>query len=77
VPGLQVTLYALGAPLRRIVPLVPIFAGHAVGVAAVSYDGRVAFGINADRHEVPDVDVLGDRIEQSLAELKRLAASAA
>jgi diacylglycerol O-acyltransferase len=77
VPGLQVTLYALGAPLRRIVPLVPIFAGHAVGVAAVSYDGHVAFGINADRHEVPDVDVLGDGIEQSLAELKRLAASAA
>jgi diacylglycerol O-acyltransferase len=76
VPGLQATLYALGAPLRRIVPLVPIFAGHAVGVAVVSYDGHVAFGINADRHQVPDVDVLREGIEQSLAELQRLAAEA-
>jgi diacylglycerol O-acyltransferase len=76
VPGLQMTLYALGAPLRRIVPLVPIFAGHAVGVAVASYDGTVAFGINADRHQVPDVGVLRDGIEQSLAELKRLASEA-
>jgi diacylglycerol O-acyltransferase len=73
VPGVQTTLYALGAPLRHIIPLVPIFAGHAVGVAAVSYDGRVVFGINADRAKVPDIDVLRDGIEDSLAELKRLA----
>jgi diacylglycerol O-acyltransferase len=73
VPGVQTTLYALGAPLRRIVPLVPIFAGHAVGVAVVSYDGNVAFGINADRGEVPDIDVLRDGIEESLAELRELA----
>jgi diacylglycerol O-acyltransferase / wax synthase len=76
VPGLQVTLYAMGAPLRQIVPLVPIFSGHAVGVAAVSYDGHVTFGINADRHEVSDVDVLREGIEQSLVELKQLAARA-
>jgi len=73
VPGVQTTLYALGAPLRRIVPLVPIFAGHAVGVAVVSYDGTVTFGVNADRAEVPDVDVLRDGIEESLAELRDLA----
>lgn len=73
VPGVQTTLYSLGSPLERIVPLVPIFAGHAVGVAVVSYDGKVAFGINADRGEVPDIDVLRDGIEQSLAELGRLA----
>lgn len=76
VPGPQATLYALGAPLRRVVPLVPIFAGHAVGVAVVSYDGKVSFGINADRVEVPDLDVLRDGIEESLAELRRLAADA-
>ena len=73
VPGVQTTLYALGAPLRRIVPLVPIFAGHAVGVAVVSYDGRVAFGINADRAKVPDIDVLRGGIEDSLKELKAIA----
>jgi diacylglycerol O-acyltransferase / wax synthase len=75
VPGPQTTLYALGAPLRRVVPLVPIFSGHAVGVAAVSYDGKVTFGLNADRATVADLDVLRDGIEEALAELRRLAGS--
>jgi WS/DGAT/MGAT family acyltransferase len=77
VPGVQTTLYGLGSPLERIVPLVPIFAGHAVGVAVVSYDGKVAFGINADRVEVPDLDVLRDGIEETLGELRDLAAESA
>jgi WS/DGAT/MGAT family acyltransferase len=77
VPGPQMTLYALGAPLRRVIPLVPIFAGHAVGVAVISYDGEVSFGINADRVEVPDIDVLRDGIEESLDELGHLAVAAA
>jgi diacylglycerol O-acyltransferase len=73
VPGPPMTLYSLGAPLRRVVPLVPIFSGHAVGVAAVSYDGQVTFGLNADRATVPDLDVLREGIEESLVELGRLA----
>lgn len=73
VPGPQITLYSLGAPLRRVVPLVPIFSGHAVGVAAVSYDGRVTFGLNADRATVPDLDVLREGIEEALVELRQLA----
>jgi diacylglycerol O-acyltransferase / wax synthase len=75
VPGPQTTLYSLGAPLRRIVPLVPIFSGHAVGVAAVSYDGKVTFGLNADRATVSDLDLLRDGIEEALTELLRLADS--
>jgi hypothetical protein len=67
------TLYALGAPLRRVAPLVPIFAGHAVGIAAVSYDGEVVFGLNADRAKFPDIDVLRVGIEDSLEELRGLA----
>ena len=73
VPGPQVTLYALGARLRRIFPLVPIFAYHAVGIAAVSYDGELVFGLAADRGGVPDLDVLARGIEESLEELQGLA----
>jgi diacylglycerol O-acyltransferase len=73
VPGPQMTLYALGAPLRRVLPLVPIFSGHALGVAAVSYDGKVAFGFNADWARVPDLEVLRAGVEDSLGELRRLA----
>jgi diacylglycerol O-acyltransferase / wax synthase len=73
VPGPQVTLYALGARLRRIFPLVPIFAYHAVGIAVVSYDGEVVFGFAADRGAVPDLDVLVRGVEESLEELRGLA----
>lgn len=76
VPGPQATFYAFGAPLRRVVPLVPIFAGHAVGVAVVSYDGQVTFGLNADRSRVTDLDVLRTGIEESLTELRQLAEAA-
>lgn len=77
VPASPITLYALGAPLRRVVPLVPIFTGHAVGVAVVSYDGTVTFGLNADRDAVPDLDAFRAGIEESLAELRRAATSPA
>jgi WS/DGAT/MGAT family acyltransferase len=73
VPGPQMTLYALGATMRRVVPLVPIFTGHAVGVAVVSYDGNVVFGLNADRATVPDLEAMRAGIEESLATLGRQA----
>jgi hypothetical protein len=40
-PGPQQTLYAFGAPLREVHPLVPLAPEHAVGVPALSYDGYV------------------------------------
>lgn len=73
VPGPPVTLYHQAAPLRRIVPLVPIFAGHAVGIAVMSYDGTMTFGLNADHDSVADLDVMRAGIEDSLAELRHLA----
>jgi diacylglycerol O-acyltransferase / wax synthase len=73
VPGPQVTLYHQTAPLRRIVPLVPIFSGHAVGIAVMSYDGTMTFGLNADHDSVADLEVMRAGIEGSLAELRHLA----
>ncbi len=58
VPGPQQTLYAFGAPMREIYPLVPLAAEHALGVAAVSYDGNMFFGVVADCDAVPDVGVM-------------------
>jgi diacylglycerol O-acyltransferase / wax synthase len=76
VPGPPIPLYALGAKLREIHPLVPIAAEHALGIAVISYDGQLVFGVNADRDTVPDVAVLADGIRDSLAELQQLAAGA-
>lgn len=73
VPAFPGTLYALGSPLRRAVPLIPIFSGNAVGVAVVSYDGRLYFGLNADRDAVPDLELMRAGIEETLHDLARVA----
>jgi WS/DGAT/MGAT family acyltransferase len=77
VPASPVPLYALGARMRRVVPLVPIFTGHALGVAVVSYDGTMSFGLNADRDTVPDLELVRAGIEETLGELSSAAAAAA
>ncbi|MGO9322865.1 MAG: WS/DGAT/MGAT family O-acyltransferase [Solirubrobacteraceae bacterium] len=69
VPGPKQTLYAFGAPLREVHPLVPLAAEHAVGVAALSYDGNVFFGVVADRDTVPDLEVLLSALGASVQEL--------
>jgi len=69
VPGPQQTLYALGAPLREVHPLVPLAAQHAVGVAIVSYDGNAFFGIVADRDTVPDLEVMVAAMNAARVEL--------
>ena len=73
VPGPQQTLYAFGAPLREIHPLVPLAAEHALGVAVVSYDGTLFFGVVADRDAVTDLEVMLGAMRDSLAELLVLA----
>ena len=75
VPGPQMTLYALGSRLREILPLVPLAAEHAVGVAIFSYDGNVVFGVNAAADAVPDLSVLQEGIAEEIRALHDLAAT--
>jgi diacylglycerol O-acyltransferase / wax synthase len=75
VPGPQMPLYTLGARMREILPLVPLAAEHAVGVAIVSFDGLACFGVNADAETVTDLSVLRDGIAEELDALRELAAA--
>jgi diacylglycerol O-acyltransferase len=70
VPGPPERLYAFGAPLVEVLPLVPLFAGHSIGIAVVTYAGQMVFGLNADRMAAPDVGVLAGGIERSFSELR-------
>ena len=65
VPGPRQTLYAFGAPMVEVIPLVPLAAEHAVGVAIFSYGGNLVFGLSADRESVPDLDVMADGIAEA------------
>jgi diacylglycerol O-acyltransferase / wax synthase len=73
VPGPPQTLYAFGAPMRRIVPLVPLAAEHAVAIAALSYDGTVCFCVHADRDAAPDCQLVADGIAAELDALAEVA----
>ena len=69
VPGPQFPLYASGARMLEMFPVIPLATGQAVSIGLTSYDGGVYFGLNADRDHMYDVDVLASLIEESLAEL--------
>jgi diacylglycerol O-acyltransferase / wax synthase len=70
VPGPQQQLYAFGAPLVEVLPLVPLFAGHTIGIAVLTYAGQMVFGLNADPVAAPDLAVLAEGIERSFSELR-------
>jgi len=77
VPGPRVPLYAFGAPLVEVLPVVPLAADHAIGIAIVSYGGAIAVGVSADRDSTHDLGVLCAGIEHGFAALcERLPAAA-
>jgi WS/DGAT/MGAT family acyltransferase len=69
VPGPQFPLYAAGARMLTMYPVVPLAKGQALSIGLTSYDGGVYYGLNADRDALPDVDVLATLLEESLEEL--------
>jgi diacylglycerol O-acyltransferase / wax synthase len=75
VPGPQFPLYAFGARMEEVLPLVPLAAGHALGVAVVSYDGGVFFGLDGDERAMPDLEIFACGIEKAIEELRELAAT--
>jgi diacylglycerol O-acyltransferase len=74
VPGPQVPLYALGREMVEYLPFVPLGPSVRIGVAIISYNGRIAFGITGDFDTAADISVLADGIEREIAALVQLAA---
>jgi diacylglycerol O-acyltransferase / wax synthase len=69
VPGPQFPLYAAGAQMLQSYPVPPLLPGHALAIGVTSYDGHVYYGLNGDRDALPDLDVLGQCLVESLEEL--------
>jgi diacylglycerol O-acyltransferase / wax synthase len=69
VPGPPRPLYAMGARMLDMYPVVPLAGGQAVSIGITSYDGGMHYGLNADRDAMPDVDVLACALTDALAEL--------
>jgi WS/DGAT/MGAT family acyltransferase len=73
VPGPQVPLYCMGGRMLEAYPVVPLARNLTLGIAILSYYGRLHLGLFADRDAMPDLGVLAAGLEDSSAELRKLA----
>ena len=73
VPGPQFPLYLQGRRLRAFYPQVPLTLNTALGIAIMSYDGRLGFGLLGDYDAMPDLDDVANDLERSIDELAEAA----
>jgi WS/DGAT/MGAT family acyltransferase len=73
VPGPQLPLYLLGRELESLYPMVPLAKNQALGIAIMSYNGQLNFGLNADFDAIADLETLADELRSSIEELSAAA----
>jgi diacylglycerol O-acyltransferase len=73
VPGPQVELFLMGRPMRGLYPVVPLASNQALGIAIMSYNGRLGFGLLADFDALPDLDEIAAGLEAAIDDLARAA----
>jgi diacylglycerol O-acyltransferase / wax synthase len=73
VPGPQIPLYLLGRKMIRFYPVVPLAHNQALGIAIMSYDGRLAFGLLGDYDAMGDLEALADDLRTAIDELSDVA----
>jgi diacylglycerol O-acyltransferase len=76
VPGPQFPLYVRGREMLDVFPVAFLPKNHALAIAIMSYNGRMNFGLLGDYDALPDIGVIAEGIEESLAELVGLAREA-
>jgi diacylglycerol O-acyltransferase / wax synthase len=73
VPGPQFPLYLLGRQLQVLYPVVPLAQKQALGIAVMSYDGHLGFGLLGDFDALPELDALAGDLKWAIASLYRAA----
>ena len=69
VPGPRMSLYAAGARVRSVYPVIPIPDGHALSFGVLTYDERVHFSAYVDPDALPRAGRLATMLESSVEEL--------
>jgi WS/DGAT/MGAT family acyltransferase len=69
VPGPQMPLYVLGRQLQALYPMVPLAQNTALGIAIMSYNGTMNFGLNGDYDALSDIETLADELRAAIEEL--------
>ncbi len=73
VPGPQFPLYVLGRRLRVLYPVVPLARRQALGIAVMSYDGHLGFGLLGDFDALPELDSIAGDLKWAIDRLARAA----
>jgi diacylglycerol O-acyltransferase len=73
VPGPQIPLYLMGRRALDPFPMVPLAKNQGLGIAVMSYDGHMNFGLVGDYDVLYDIDELAGELYDSLAELAEAA----
>jgi hypothetical protein len=73
VPGPQFPLYLLGRRLHRLYPVVPLAQRQALGIAVMSYDGHLGFGLLGDYDALPDLEDIAKDLRWAVGSLSRAA----
>ena len=73
VPGPQTPLYCLGGRMLEAYPMVPLSKNLSLGVAILSYCGHLHIGLLADRDQWADLEILEAGLDESFAELHKIA----
>jgi WS/DGAT/MGAT family acyltransferase len=73
VPGPQFPLYLAGRRMLDPFPMVPLAKNQALGIALLSYAGKINFGLVGDWDLMWDLDDFADDIRDSLEELAEAA----
>ena len=69
VPGAQKQMFIAGTKLLETYAVPPLLANQVLAIGVTSYNGRLYFGINADRDAMSDVGVFPGLLRESLDEL--------
>jgi hypothetical protein len=69
VPGPQFPLYLLGRRAIDPFPMVPLASNQGLGVALMSYDGRMNFGLVGDYDVMYDLEDFAEDVRTTLAEV--------
>jgi diacylglycerol O-acyltransferase len=73
VPGPQFPLYLLGAQLLEVFVQAPLIENLGLNVGALSYNGKLCWGLTADYDRVPDVSQFAALIRSSFERLAEAA----
>ena len=73
VPGPQFPLYLLGRRLGVLFPVVPLARRQALGIAVMSYDGHLGFGLLGDYDALPELEAIVGDLKSAIASLARAA----